>query len=135
MLVSWARDDWAEKPFLTDEWGTELRLMKNENLLFTWAGLQELLRPQVAELVCTTDEPGDWRVETSTGRPFLTLRIQKHHVGLYLLPMYYHPEVRPAALNRYLSGKSTFRFKAHHEPPEEALVHIVEACKAFIGLY
>jgi len=49
--------------------------------------------------------------------------------------MYYHPEVRPAALNRYLSGKSTFRFKAHHEPPEEALVHIVEACKAFIGLY
>ena len=109
--------------------------MKNENLLFTWAALQQLLRPQVAELVCTTDEPGDWRVETPTGRPFLTLRIQKHHVGLYLMPMYYHSEVRPAALNRYLSGKSTFRFKAHHEPPEEALVHIVEACKAFIGLY
>ena len=109
--------------------------MKNENLLFTWAGLQGLLRPEVAELVCITDEPGDWRVETPAGRPFLTLRIQKHHVGLYLLPMYYHPEVRPAALNRYLSGKSTFRFKAHHEPPEEALVHIVEACKAFIGLY
>ena len=33
--------------------------MKNENLLFTWAALQQLLRPQVTELVCTTDEPGD----------------------------------------------------------------------------
>lgn len=135
MLAAWAKFGWAEKPFLTGERGTGLRLMKNENLLFTWARLQQLLRPQVAELVCITDEPGDWRVETPTGRPFLTLRIQKHHVGLYLLPMYYHPEVRPAALNRYLSGKSTFRFKAHHEPSEEALVHIVEACKAFIGLY
>ena len=100
-----------------------------------WASLQALLRPQVAELVCITDEAGDWAVETTGGRPFLTLRIQKHHVGLYLLPMYYHPEVRPNALNRYLSGKSTFRFKAHHEPPEEALVNIVDACKAFIGLY
>lgn len=133
--MSWQEVGWAEKSFLADERGTGLRRMKNENLLFTWAGLQQLLRPQVAELVCITDEPGDWRVETPAGRPFLTLRIQKHHVGLYLLPMYYHPEVRPAALNRYLSGKSTFRFKAHHEPSEEALVHIVEACKAFIGLY
>ena len=135
MLTAWAKVGWAEKPFLAAGRDRALRLMKNANLLYTWAGLQELLRPQVAELVCTTDEPGDWRVETPTGRPFLTLRIQKHHVGLYLLPMYYHPEVRPAALNRYLSGKSTFRFKAHHEPPEEALVNIVEACKAFIGLY
>ena len=109
--------------------------MKNENLLFAWAGLQRMLRPHVAELACVIDEPGDWRVETLAGRPFLTLRIQKNHVGLYLLPMYYHPEVRPAALEPFLSGKSTFRFKAHHEPPEEALGHIVEACKAFIGLY
>ena len=109
--------------------------MKNENLLFMWASLQALLRPYVVELVCRTDEPGDWRVETPEGRPFLTLRIQKRHVGLYLLPMYYHPGVRPAALEPFLSGKSTFRFKAHHEPPQEALVSTVEACKALIGLY
>ena len=135
MLKPTEKDVRAEKPFLAAERGTGLRLMKNENLLFTWAAMQHLLRPKVVELVCTTDEAGDWRVETPTGRPFLTLRIQKHHVGLYLLPMYYHPEVRPPALNRYLSGKSTFIFKAHHELPEEALVNIIEACKAFIGLY
>lgn len=129
------RFDLSEKAFLPGKRQIGLRLMKNENLLFTWAALQQTLRPRVSELVCITDEPGDWRVETPAGRPFLTLRIQKQHVGLYLLPMYYHPEVRPAALNRYLSGKSTFRFKAHHEPPDEALVNIVEASKAFIGLY
>ena len=109
--------------------------MKNENLLFTWVALQHVLRPLVAELVCVTDGPGDWRVETPEGRPFLTLRIQKRHVGLYLLPMYYHPRVRPAALEPFLSGKSTFRFKVHHEPSDEALRSVVEGCKAFIGLY
>jgi hypothetical protein len=112
-----------------------MRVMKNEDLLFMWAALQQTLRPHVADLVCITDQPGDWRVETSTGRPFLTLRIQKHHVGLYLLPMYHRPEVRPEALNPFLSGKSTFAFKAHHEPPVEALSSLIEACKAFIGWY
>ena len=109
--------------------------MKNEDLLFVWAELQQMMRPLVAELNCVTDEPGDWRVETPAGRLFLTLRIQKQHVGLYLLPMYYHPEVRPPALEPFLSGKSTFRFKAHHEPSTAALTSIISACKAFIGLY
>ena len=84
--------------------------------------------------MCTTDEPGDWRGDAH-GSTVSHAAYPKAPRGALPLPMYYHPEVRPAALNRYLSGKSTFRFKAHHEPPEEALVHIVEACKAFIGLY
>ena len=93
--------------------------MKNENLLFTRRG-QQLLRPQVAELVCITDEPGDWRV--TPGRPFLTLRIQKHPWG--------STSCRCTTIRRFdlrLSiatfGKSTFRFKAHHAVRRGACSH------------
>ena len=97
--------------------------MKNENLLFTWAGLQE--PPEVSELVCT---PTSRATGGDTCGSAVSALHPKAPRGAHLLPMYYHPEVRPAALNRYLSGKKP-SLQAHHEPPEEALVHIVEACK------
>jgi len=39
VLMSWQEVGWAEKSFFADERGTGLRRMKNDNLLFTWAGL------------------------------------------------------------------------------------------------
>ena len=82
-----------------------------------------------------TDEPGDWRVETTTGRPFLTLRIQKSHVGLYLLPMYYHQHIRPKSMDAYLKGKSTFRFVRTKPLPKEGIQEIIDRARAMIGTY
>ena len=72
--------------------------MKNDALIFLWHNLSSLIRNWTEELEIAIDEPGDFRVETKTGRPFVSVRIQKGHVGLYLLPLYYHPDVLPYSL-------------------------------------
>ena len=74
--------------------------MKNDALIFLWHNLSSLIRGLTEELVIAIDEPGDFRVETKTGRPFVSVRIQKGHVGLYLLPLYYHPDVLPTSLKK-----------------------------------
>jgi len=109
--------------------------VKNGAFLFLWSSIRTALLPAVEGLVTVTDEPGDWRVETHEGRPFLTLRIQRRHVGLYLLPMYYHPGVCDAALVPFRHGKSTFRFTLTTEPPFEALKTTMERAKAVVGVY
>ena len=63
--------------------------MKNDALIFLWHNLSSLIRGLTEELVIEIDEPGDFRVETKAGRPFVSVRIQKGHVGLYLLPVSY----------------------------------------------
>lgn len=82
--------------------------MKNESLLSIWIEAKQIIEPLCDGLPVLTDEPGDWRVETPSGRPFITLRIQKSHVGLYLLPMYYHPHIRPRSMDAYLKGRVRF---------------------------
>ena len=74
--------------------------MKNDALIFLWHNLSSLIRELTEELVIEIDEPGDFRVETKAGRPFVSVRIQKRHVGLYLLPLYYHPDVLPTSLKK-----------------------------------
>ena len=101
-------------------------MVKNERLFSLWIELKQFIEPQCEGLTIITDEPGDWRVETTTGRPFLTLRIQKSHVGLYLLPMYYHQHIRPKSMD------------AFHVPaglPEEGIREILERARTMIGTY
>jgi len=109
--------------------------MKNELLLSLWIELKQLIEPLCEGLPIITDEPGDWRVETTTGRPFLTLRIQKSHVGLYLLAMYYHQHILPKSIDAYLFGKSTFRFHSFNDLPLEGIQEIVESARSLIGSY
>ena len=93
--------------------------------------MKQFIEPQCLTII--TDEPGDWRVETTTGRPFLTLRIQKSHVGLYLLPMYYHQHIRPKSMDAFLW--STFRFRSLSGLPEEGIREILERARTMIGTY
>ena len=72
--------------------------MKNPSHLFLWARLAEIVREGAAGLPVTVDEPGDLRIETESGRPFASVRRQLHHVGVYLLPLYYYPDMLPASL-------------------------------------
>ena len=109
--------------------------MKNESLLSIWIEAKQIIEPLCDGLPVLTDEPGDWRVETPSGRPFITLRIQKSHVGLYLLPMYYHPHIRPRSMDAYLKGKSTFRFVRTKPLPVEGIQDIIERARAMIGAY
>jgi len=113
----------------------EANPIKNEGLLFVWAEIQSLLRPLCATQVETVDEPGDWAVDTPSGRPFLKLRVQKRHVGLYLLPLYYHPGAMEPELRSALRGKTTFRFTRHTALPLAALERQIEACLGLVGLY
>ena len=109
--------------------------MKNDALIFLWHNLSSLIRKWTEELVIAIDEPGDFRVETKTGRPFVSVRIQKGHVGLYLLPLYYHPDVLPASLIKFKSGKSTLRFKDEEQLQPDELRTLIENCLAMIEHY
>ena len=109
--------------------------MKNEHFLFLWAALKEALEPACKGLVEVRDEPGDWAIDTPAGRPFLKLRIQKAHVGLYILPLYYHPKALEPDLRPHLKGKVTLRFSNLETIPTEALGRQAETCLALVGLY
>ena len=109
--------------------------MKNESLLSCWIEAKQIIQPLCDGLPVIIDEPGDWRIETPSGRPFISLRIQKSHVGLYLLPMYYHPQIRPQSMESYLKGKSTFRFVRTKPLPIEGIQDVIERARAMIGAY
>ena len=109
--------------------------MKNEVFFSCWIEVKQIIEPLCVGLPVLTDEPGDWRVETPTGRPFITLRIQKSHVGLYLLPMYYHPHICPRSMENYLKGKSTFRFVRTKPLLLGGIQNVIERARTMIGTY
>jgi hypothetical protein len=109
--------------------------MKNDSLLFLWAELAEIVKRQCSTLHLVCDEPGDVRIETMQGRPFVTVRIQKKHVGLYLLPLYYHPHVLPRILQPHKSGKSTLKFNKGQTLLFVEIEQLLQRCQALIGTY
>ena len=109
--------------------------MKNDSLIFLWHALSTIAREKTTGLEIVIDEPGDLRIETETGRPFVSVRIQKGHVGLYLLPLYYHPDVLPYRLNKFKSGKSTLRFKDEGELSSDDLTTLIDNCMAMVDHY
>ena len=109
--------------------------MKNDALLFLWDSLSTTVKRSATDLEIAIDEPGDLFLKTLRGRPFARVRIQKKHVGVYLLPMYYYPEVLPLSLSKKKSGKGTLRFKHQDEDVDAELSCLIENCLAFIGHY
>jgi hypothetical protein len=109
--------------------------MKNDKLIFLWSELAEVVRTNCSTLNLVCDEPGDLRIETMQGRPFVTVRIQKEHVGLYVLPLYYHPDILPLALLQHKSGKSTLKFNKGQEILEIEIEQLLHRCQALIGAY
>ena len=109
--------------------------MKNPSHLFLWARLAEIVRDGSAGLPVTVDEPGDRRIETVAGRPFASVRIQLHHVGIYLLPLYYYPDMLPASLGSRKSGAVTLRFANEEDAMIGELGTLIERCLSAIGNY
>ena len=109
--------------------------MKNPTYLFLWAKLADIIRENSTGLPITVDEPGDLRSETKAGRPFASGRIQLHHVGVYLLPLYYHPEILPPALGSRKSGKATFRFTKEDDTSIDELSVLMQRCRSLVGNY
>ena len=109
--------------------------VKNDSLLFLWDTLSTIVKETAKSLEMEIDEPGDLFVKTGKGRPFARVRIQKKHVGVYLLPMYYHPEVLPQNLLKKKSGKGTLKFQHEDEDIRADLSCLIENCLAFVGHY
>ena len=109
--------------------------MKNPSHLFLWARLAEIVRDGSAGLPVTVDEPGDLRIETESGRPFASVRIQLHHVGVYLLPLYYYPYILPSSLESKKSGAVTLRFTNEEDAVIGNLGTLIERCLSTIGNY
>lgn len=109
--------------------------MKNPSHLFLWARLAEIVREGSAGLPVVVDEPGDLRIETEAGRPFASVRIQLHHVGVYLLPLYYHPYILPASLGLRKSGAVTLRFTNEEDAMIGELGILIERCLSTIDHY
>ena len=109
--------------------------MKNPSHLFLWARLAEIVREGSAGLPVVVDEPGDLRIETEAGRPFASVRIQLHHVGVYLLPLYYHPYILPASLGSRKSGAVPLRFTNEEDAMIGELGILIERCLSTIDHY
>jgi hypothetical protein len=108
--------------------------MKNDAFLFLWAKLARIVRGCSTGLSVIVDEPGHLRIESRSGRPFVNVRIQRNHVGVYLLPMYYHPEVL-GPLSERKSGKGTLRFYEEEDPLIDELSGLIERSVALVGHY
>lgn len=109
--------------------------MKNDSFIFLWDRLATILRKYCDHYEVVTDEPGDLRVKTHKGRPFVTIRIQKSHVGIYLLPMFYHPDIVPALLKNNKHGGGTLRFTDMDDLAIEQLPALFDSCLAVIDSY
>ena len=109
--------------------------VKNDSFLFLWDKLSTIVKDCSEGLEIAIDEPGDLFVKTVKGRPFARVRIQKKHVGIYLLPMYYYPEVLPHNLLKKKSGKGTLKFQHEGEDISTDLSSLIRNCLAFVGHY
>ena len=109
--------------------------VKNDSFLFLWHKLSTIVKDCSKDLEIAIDEPGDLFVKTGKGRPFARVRIQKKHVGIYLLPMYYYPEVLPHNLSKKKSGKGTLKFQNLDEDIGGDLSCLLENCLALVEHY
>ncbi|MDP6333317.1 MAG: hypothetical protein QF479_01630 [Candidatus Poseidoniaceae archaeon] len=109
--------------------------MKNDKLVFLWSQLSEFVKIECDGLTIVFDEPGDLRIETSEGRPFVTIRIQRRHVGMYLLPLYYHRHLITQYIENLRKGKTTLYFKTKTDIDEIEIRNLIQNCRTMIGKY
>lgn len=83
--------------------------VKNPELLPLWSSIRALFVGYEAEMEVVRDEPGYYRLKTESGRPFVSLVIQKKHVGLYSMPLYEN-EILAEELETAKIGKSCLGF-------------------------
>ena len=88
-------------------------IVKNPELAPLWAIIQEMIAVHEPQMQLERDEPGDYSLIRMNGRPFARTKVQKKHVGLYLMPLHENQDLFDslnAGLKSRLNGKC-FRFK------------------------
>ncbi len=109
--------------------------MKNDKFVFLWSQLVELVKLECEGLNIIREQPGDLRIETLEGRPFVTIRIQRRHVGVYLLPLYYHQHLITKYIDELRKGKTTLYFTQNTIVDEVEIRNLLQNCRTMIGRY
>jgi len=108
-------------------------MVRNRDLLPTWAALADAARRAGVGQAVTVDEPGRLRLEALQGRPFCEVRVLKGHVGVYLLAVVHLGLVLPDVLERHRSGRGTLRFRSASMEEIAALEAFVANLQGLVG--
>ena len=108
-------------------------MVRNPTFLPLWSHLAEAARRGGSKQVITVDEPGRLRLETAAGRPFCEVRIQKGHVGVYLLAVVHLGLSLPSELEHHRTGRGTLRFRSVRAEAVEALEAFTSNLQGLVG--
>ena len=103
--------------------------MKNPELAPLWATIQEMVAKHEPQMQIDRDEPGDYSLIRMNRRPFARTKIQKKHVGLYLMPLHENHDLFEslnAGLKSRLNGKC-LRFKDEDDPVMASIPALLQA--------
>jgi len=87
-------------------------MVRNLAYLGLWSELAETIRRAGHEQTTTVDEPGRLRLETARRRPFCEARVQKGHVGVYIIALIHLGLELPPQLEEHRTGRGTLRFRS-----------------------
>ena len=104
-------------------------IVKNPELAPLWAIIQEMVAVHEPQMQINRDEPGDYSLIRMNGRPFARTKIQKKHVGLYLMPLHENYDLFESlnpGLKSHLNGKC-LRFKDEDDPVMASIPALLQA--------
>ena len=127
---AWRQIKTSEKPI-----GPRGGFVKSEALLPIWIEAANAVKKIAVNAVIICDEPGDLRMKNQRGRPFCQVRIQRSHVGVYFLPIYYHPHLLLPEIKPALHGKTTLRFNQKNKFLVEFITPQVNKILTVMDLY
>jgi len=103
--------------------------VKNPELAPLWAIIREMVAKYESQMQLLLDEPGDYSLIRMNGRPFARTKVQKKHVGVYLMPLHENQDLFDslnAGLKSRLNGKC-LRFKDEDDPVLESIPALLQA--------
>jgi hypothetical protein len=104
--------------------------VKNPELAPLWAIIQEMVAKHEPQMQIDRDEPGDYSLIRMNGRPFARTKVQKKHVGLYLMSLHENQDLFESLnteLKSHLNGKC-LRFKDESDHALSSIPSLLNAC-------
>ena len=89
--------------------------MKNPALAYLWQQIVDMCKSYEKTMLKIKEEDGYYRILTLSGRPFLTVAVQKKHVGLYMIALY-EDSTLAGPLEGARIGKSCLGFRDENTP-------------------
>jgi hypothetical protein len=103
--------------------------VKNPELAPLWVIIREMIAEHEHQMQIKLDEPGDYSLIRMNGRPFARTKVQKKHVGLYLMPLHENQDLFESlnsGLKSRLNGKC-LRFKDEDDPVMDSIPALLQA--------